>query len=128
MWTEAAFALTLQLPPLAFNTTPPTPIYSPPRELTCPVPELGKPWAPPPPRPIWTRLREVEPRGLRPREPDHLLNPVADIFVFFALAGLASHTGGTVDLRPWFDRTAEGMVQPPLFPPSSAQPPAKPRF
>ena len=43
----------------------------------------------------------MDPRSLRPPEPPHLVNPLADILLLFALAGWASNTGGTVNFNPW---------------------------
>jgi hypothetical protein len=108
-----AFALALQLPPLAFNLGPPARAFQPPRELTCPVRELGRPWSPLAPRPLWTARLVVDPRSLRPREPEHLVNPLADFLLLFALAGWASSTGGTVDFRTWPERNPTLAAPPP---------------
>jgi len=110
-----AFTLALQLPPLAFNAAPPPRAFQPPRELTCPVGELGRPWSPPAPRPLWTARLSVDPRSLRPRKPEHLVNPLADILLLFALAGWASNTGGSVDFRAWPERNP--ALAAPVFPP-----------
>jgi hypothetical protein len=106
MLTEV-FAIVLQLSPLAFSEAPPPRRFPAPRELTCPIGELGRPWSPPAPRPLWTARLSVDPRSLRPQEPKHLVNPLADILLLFTLAGWASSTGGTVNLNPWpwADRT-----------------------
>lgn len=82
-----AFTLLLQRPPLAFNTTLPPLAFRPPRELTCPVRDLGRRWGPAAPRPLWTVRISVNPSILRPDERDHLMNPVADTLLLFALAG-----------------------------------------
>ncbi|WP_243287461.1 hypothetical protein [Geothrix terrae] len=121
-----AFALVLQLPPLAFSPAAPA-AFRPPRELTCPVGELGRPWSPPSPRPLWSARLAVDPRDLRPREPAHLVNPLADLLLLFALAGWASSTGGTVDFRPWPDRNPL-FATPPMAPYASPVPWAKPGF
>lgn len=126
MLTEA-FTLALQLPPLAFNPGPPLHAFEPPRELTCPVQELGRPWSPPAPRPLWTARLPVDPRSLRPREPEHLVNPLTDFLLLFALAGWASSTGGTVDFRAWPERNSTMAAPvPPLF--AGSGPWAKPGF
>ncbi|WP_257307258.1 hypothetical protein [Geothrix campi] len=125
MLTEA-FALVLQLPPLAFNPDAP-PAFRPPRELTCPVAQLGRPWLPPSPRPLWTARLSVDPRDLRLREPAHLVNPLADLLLLFALAGWASSTGGTVDFRTWPERNP-GLAVPPVPPFSPATSWANPRL
>lgn len=126
MLTEA-FALALQLPPLAFSPAAPLRAFQPPRELSCPVTDLGRPWSPPAPHPLWTARLAVDPRSLRPRGPEHLVNPLADILLLFALAGWASNTGGTVDFRPWPDRNPlfATPLNMPYAPPSSW---AKPGF
>jgi hypothetical protein len=116
-----AFTLVLQLPPLAFSAEAPPRAYQPPRELTCPVGELGRPWSPPAPRPLWTARLAVDPRSLRPGRPDHLLNPLADALLLLALAGWASSTGGTVDFRPpagWSPVLAAPLA-PPYVPPGT---------
>ena len=126
MLTEA-FTLVLQLPPLAFGQALPPSAFQPPRELTCPVRDLGRPWVPPAPRPLRTARISLDPRNLRPNEPEHLVNPLADFLLLFALAGWASSTGGTVDFRAWPERNA--LVVAPLFPPfSPLGSPAKPGF
>ena len=126
MLTEA-FTLALQLPPLAFNVTPPPGALRPPRELTCPVGDLGRPWSPPAPRPLWTARLSVDPRSLRPRDPQHLVNPLADFLLLFALAGWASSTGGTVDFRAWPERNP--MLAAPVSVPTLSDPLwANPRF
>ena len=126
MLTEA-FALVLRLPPLAFGPDVPAPAFLPPRELTCPVGALGQPWLPPSPRPLWTARISVDPRSLRLREPEHLVNPLADILLLFALAGWASSTGGTVDFRTWPERNP-GLAAPPVSPFSPATSWANPRL
>lgn len=110
-----AFMLVLQFPPLAFGPAMPPPAFQPPRELTCPVGDLGRPWVLPTPRPLWTARISLDPRNLRPSEPDHLVNPVTDMLLLLALAGWASSTGGTVDFRAWPERNAQQVA--PLFPP-----------
>jgi hypothetical protein len=122
-----AFTLVLQLPPLAFNTAAPPSALRPLRELTCPVGELGRPWSPPAPRPLWTARLSVDPRSLRPRDPQHLVNPLADFLLLFALAGWASSTGGTVDFRAWPERNP--MLAAPVSTPIASDPLwANPRF
>ncbi|WP_257312970.1 hypothetical protein [Geothrix fuzhouensis] len=100
MLTEA-FTLVLQLPPLAFNQAPLPGAFQAPRELVCPVEELGRPWSPPAPRPLWTARLSVDPRSLRPGGPEPLVNPLADLLLLLGLAGLASSTGGSVNFNPW---------------------------
>ncbi|HEY3399732.1 MAG TPA: hypothetical protein VGK03_03795 [Geothrix sp.] len=114
MLTEA-FTLALQLPPLAFNPGALPCAFQPPRELTCPVRELGRVWVPPAPRPLWSVQLSLDPRSLRHRGPEHLVNPLADILLLFALAGWASSTGGTVDFRAWPERNP--ALAAPLPPP-----------
>lgn len=121
-----AFALVLQLPPLAFSPAAP-PAFQPPRELSCPVGELGRPWTRPSPPPLWSARLSMDPRGLRPGEPARLVNPLTDILLLLALAGWASSTGGTVDFRPWPDRNPL-FAAPPMAPYASPDPWAKPRF
>lgn len=121
------FTLVLQLPPLAFKGSPGPPGYQPPRELICPVAELGRPWQPPAPRLRVVRL-PLDPTDLRPRAPDHVLNPVADIFLLFALAGLASSTGGSVDFRSWSERHTPALFLLPSGQPSWLPTQANPRF
>ena len=126
MLTEA-FTLVLQLPPLAFGPARPPSAFQAPRELTCPVGDLGRPWVLPAPRPLRTARISLDPRNLRPGEPDHLVNPVTDMLLLLALAGWASSTGGTVDFRAWPERN--GTLVAPVFPPSSPMgSPAKPGF
>lgn len=120
MWTEA-FSLVLQLPPLAFNGPQPPGAFLPPRELTCPVQALGRPWMPLPPQPSMFSKIQLNPNDLRPREPARLVNPLADLLLLLALSGLASSTGGGVDFRTWSDRHP-GLVPPPLFVPMVAKP------
>ncbi|GLH67669.1 hypothetical protein [Geothrix edaphica] len=126
MLTEA-FALVLQLPPLAFNEAPPPRGFQAPRELTCRIGELGRPWSPPAPRPLWSTRVAMDPRGLRPQEPKHLVNPLADFLLLFVLAGWASSTGGTVDFRTWPERNP-GLATPPVSPFSPATSWANPRL
>ena len=122
-----AFTLVLQFPPLAFGPAMLPSALQPPRELTCPVRDLGRPWVPPAPHPLRTARISLDPRNLRPGEPDHLVNPVTDMLLLLALAGWASSTGGTVDFRAWPERN--GTLVAPAFPPSSPMgPPAKPGF
>ena len=122
-----AFILVLQLPPLAFGPALPPSALQAPRELTCPVGDLGRPWVPTAPRPLWTARILLDPRNLRPGEPEHLVNPLADSLLLFALAGWATSTGGTVDFRAWPERN--GTLVAPAFPPSSPMgSPAKPGF
>src|SRR5512133_3884984 len=126
MLTEA-FTLALQLPPLAFNQAPTPHAFQPPRELVCPIEALGRPWSPPAPRPLWTARLSVDPRSLRPREPQHLLNPRAGILLLFASAGWASSTAGTVHFNPgpWSDHTP-GMAAPVAVPFTTSNSWAKP--
>lgn len=116
-----ALNLVLQLPPLAFNSTPPPLPFQPPRELTCPVADLGRPWAPP----VRPSLRIVQNspnlNDLRPHEASCLGSPLADVLLLLALSGLASSTGGTVEIRTWPERHT-GFVTPPLFAPMAAKP------
>lgn len=120
MLTEA-FSLVLQLPPLAFNGPQPPGAFLPPRELTCPVQALGRPWMPLPPQPSKTSQIRLNPNDLRPQEPACLVNPLADLLLLLALSGLASSTGGGVDFRTWSDRHP-GLATPPLFVPMAAKP------
>lgn len=121
-----AFALVLQLPPMAFSPATP-PAFRPPRELTCPVGDLGRPWTPPSPRPLWSARISVDPRDLRPGESARLVNPLADILLLFALAGLASNTGGSVEFRSWSDRNTP-FAAPVTAPYAPLSPWAKPGF
>jgi hypothetical protein len=109
-----AFSLVLQLPPLAFGPAHPTAAFTPPRELICPVADLGRipsefSFSPLPP--------QVRPtlRSLQPAPPTYLINRPADIFLLLAAAyaGKASW-----DTTPWADRTwgAAGGVAPVLIP------------
>lgn len=98
--------LILQLPPLAFRPALRPAPFQPPRELTCPLAALGRPWQPPPLPAARVRRFPLDPGLMRPSEPEHLLNPVADIFLLYGLAGLASSTGGSVDFRSWSERNA----------------------
>lgn len=120
MLTEA-FALVLQLPPLAFNGPQPPHPFQPPRELTCPVQALGRPWIPHAPQSSTISQIKLNPNDLQPREPPRLLNPLTDLLLLLALSGLASSTGGTVDFRSWSDRHP-GPITPPLFAPMMAKP------
>ena len=109
-----AFSLELQLPPLAFGPARHTGAFIPPRELICPVDELGRPPA---------EFRFSTPaarRGpalgpLQPAPDTYLINRPADIFLLLAAAyaGKASW-----DTTPWSARTwgAAGGVAPVLIP------------
>lgn len=121
------FTLLLQLPPLAFQRPLTVPSHQPPRELTCPVAELGRPWQPPAPRLRSVRL-PLDPAHLRPRAPDCVLSPVADLFLLFALAGLASSTGGSVDFRSWSERHTPALLPLLSGPLSWVSAQANPRF
>jgi len=118
----APFLLLLELPPLAFGPSLPPQALVPPRELTCPVGELGRPQAlklPPPPGP---RSYAVDPTSLQPAAPlRHLVNPVVDGLL--VLGALAATRGGW-DERTWGLRTwgSIGGITPVLIPPMATPP------
>ncbi len=113
MWVEA-FSLVLQLPPLAFGPARPLEAFIPPRELICPVGELGHP-------PAEFRFSTPVARSrpalgpLQPAPETYLINRPVDILLLLSMAyaGKASW-----DTTPWSTRTwgAAGGVAPVLIP------------
>ena len=113
----------LQLPPLAFGPVLPPPAFAPPRALTCPVGELGRPEALRVPVPPGPASFAVDPASLRPGAVRPLVHPAVDgLLVLLALAS----THGGWDDRTWGQRTwaATGAATPVLIP--ALPPPRRP--
>ena len=116
-----AFALVIQLPPLAFGPTLPARPFDPPRALVCPVQDLGRVQ-----EPVGTRLSVsfstfLDPRALKPEQLRHLINPAVDFLL--VLGALASTRGGW-DERPWQAHawSKAGAITPVQFPPQMLPP------
>ena len=112
-----AFALLIQLPPLAFGPARPPEAFAPPRALVCPLRELGRIQAPGPPSPPTLPNPSLDPRSLALAPDRFLINRPADLLLFLAVAyaGRASW-----DDRSWAARMWEksGGVTPVLIPPA----------
>jgi hypothetical protein len=111
----------LPLPPLAFGPAQPgAPAFQPPWELTCRIGELGRPRIPPLRLPGPGRRIALSPEALRPRDPDRLVGPVTDAFLFLGLAVWSTSTGGHVAPDAW---PGTPRVSSPLLAPSLGLPP-----
>jgi len=114
MLTET-FTLLIQLPPLAFGPALPPSPFAPPRELVCPLVDLGR-ILEPAPRPI-SYKSSVSTNFKSPfSTPDHyLVNGPVDALLF--LGALVGGRATWTDDRSWFDRTvhAPGALTPPPF-------------
>lgn len=118
----APLLVLLELPPLAFGPALPPPAFAPPRELSCPVGELGRPGAlRVPGRPAGPGRIALDPAHLQPGTPRALVHPVVDgMLVLLALAA----THGSWDERAWILRNwaQTGAVTPVLIPPLAPPP------
>ncbi len=120
MLTEA-FALVLQLPPLAFGPALPVRAFDPPNDLVCAVQDLGRIQEPVrPPRPAFLST-SLDPRALRPDQLRHLINPAMD---FFLVLGALAATRGGWDDRSWQAHfwSKTGAITPVQFPPQMLPP------
>lgn len=109
-----AFSLVLQLPPLAFGPVRPPDLYVLPKELVCPVQELGRIRTP---QQHWSRPPgDLDPRRLQPPAETFLVNRPVDLLLFLSLAYAGK---ATWDTAPWAARAwqATGAVTPVLIPP-----------
>ncbi len=114
----APLLLLLELAPLAFGPTLPAAAFLPPRELTCPLHDLGR--APAWVAPLASRTAgpTLDPRTLTPTREQYLVNPLVDGLMLLATA---YGTRATWDDRTWSTRAwqATGAVAPMLIPPQA---------
>jgi hypothetical protein len=117
----APFLLLLELPPLAFGPSLPPSPFNMPRELTCPVAELGRLQAAPayPPPALPSGFTDIP--AWKPVKDRHLVNSAVDFAL--VMGALATSHGGWDD-RPTATRIWQnsGGMTPVIMPPAWLRP------
>jgi hypothetical protein len=114
MLTET-LALLIQLPPLAFSPALPPSPFAPPRELVCPLVDLGRIQEPAPLFKSYKSNVSIDFKSPFSPPDRYLVNGPVDALLFLGavVGGRATWT----DDRSWFDRTvhAPGALTAPPF-------------
>ena len=120
MLTEA-FALVIQLPPLAFGPTLPARPFDPPKALVCAVEDLGRIQEPAGSLHSVAFTTFLDPRTMKPEQLRHLINPTMD---FLLVLGALASTRGSWDDRSWQAHlwSKTGAITPVQFPPQMLPP------